>query len=75
MTTEISKDEINKNIEDRYLFEIVCEEGGDRFWEMCRQRLQPEIEKLDTSRMCDVEVQEFGSKALHFGCVSWRADS
>jgi len=63
---------IEKNIEDREWFDLMVAERGDRFWELCRQRLFPivvdEVEAAeDKERMNRDEAEKFGKTSMGYG--------
>lgn len=63
---------IEKNIEDREWFDLVVAERGDRFWELCRAKLFPdvvdEVEAAeDREKMNRAEADKFGKTSMGYG--------
>lgn len=59
---------IEKNIEDREWFDLMVEERGDRFWELCRARLFDEVaDEVTKDDMTRQEAEKFGKTRMAFG--------
>lgn len=59
---------IEKNIEDREWFDLMVQERGDRFWELCRARLFDDVaDEVAKDDMTRLEAYTFGETKMTFG--------
>ena len=59
---------VEQNIEDREWFDLMVAERGDRFWQLCHDRLFPQVmDEIDETLMDQQEVAKFEAERMAYG--------
>lgn len=59
---------IEQNIADKKLFDMVVEEAGPRFWNLCHERLfESVVEEEETELMTREQIKRFETQKMEFG--------
>ena len=62
---------VEQNIEDREWFDMMVAERGERFWQLCHEKLFPDVmDGIDESLMDRAEVKRFENSMMKFGQYS-----